>query len=232
MSKTKTTKEYFEEWHPYDLLIRHNYMRHQEMIACLGEQWLATVGQASSLLEIGCGNAYAAVEALADQSEIRYTGIDLSAYALQGAAQNLDKTDWSVKLIEGDAVACIQNLNQPYDCVVSGFSLHHFSPSDTLLLLKEMRRLIKPGGLTVVYDIVTKEGESREGFLERLIAGIDTDAIGMSASQMETMSQHIRQYDFPVSLPTWNQLAEEAGFSSVSCKYRDEEAYYGFLILN
>ena len=32
MTLAKTTKEYFEEWHPYDLLIKHNYMRHVEMI--------------------------------------------------------------------------------------------------------------------------------------------------------------------------------------------------------
>ena len=232
MSKAKTTKEFFEEWQPYDLLVTHNYMRHQEMIDCLRKQWLEAVKPESSLLELGCGNAFVVSEALGDQRGLKYTGIDLSETALSAAEQRLSTTDWSIDLIEGDIIACIENLDQTFDCIVSGFSLHHFSPSQTLGLLRKMRSLLKPGGLTVIYDILTREGETREDFLERLIAGADFDGFGFSQSQSETVSEHVRGNDYPVSLSTWESWAKDAEFREVTCVYRDAEEYYGFLILN
>ena len=232
MSKTKTTKEYFDEWHPYDRLIQHNYMRHQEMIQCLRKHWLNSSKKRSSILEVGCGNAYVVAEALSDQSDLDYTGIDLSATALAGAAKNLEQTDWTVNLLEGDALARIRELQGAFDGIVSGFSLHHFSVEENLQLLKEMRRLLAPDGLMIVYDIVTREDESREDFLERLIAGVDLDAVQITRSQMDTMSQHIRDYDFPIRLSSWQDLSVEAGFSDVTCEYRDEEEYYAFLRLS
>lgn len=231
MSKTKTTKDFFEEWHPYDLLIRHNSMRHQEMIDCLAHWWEKTCSEGSSLLELGCGNAYVVSEALGQQSGLHYTGIDLSETALSGARQKLEGRDWAVELIEGDVLSRIEDLDRKFDCIVSGFSLHHFSPANTQRLLRAMKRLLLSGGVVIVYDIVTREDESRNNYLERLIAGTDFDGFGFSQSQRATVCDHIRTYDFPVSLSSWNTWADEAGFEHVSCAYRDPEEYYGFLVI-
>ena len=63
MTLAKTTKEYFEEWHPYDLLIKHNYMRYVEMIDCLRTEWKTSNNQMQDIFELGCGNAFAVAKA-------------------------------------------------------------------------------------------------------------------------------------------------------------------------
>ena len=229
MTLAKTTKEYFEEWHPYDLLIKHNYMRHVEMIDCLRTEWEASSNQMQDVLELGCGNAFAVAKAFKELGAIQYTGVDLSKTALEEAALNLAEIEGGFKLIESDIRTAWTGLNKDYDLVVAGFCLHHFSSNENLQILKDARQRLAEGGCCMVYDIVTREGEPREDYIERLVEGVQTREMNMSATQLESIVHHITHYDFPISLEEWKELALAAGFKSVECKYRDPEEHYAFL---
>ncbi len=229
MTLAKTTKEYFEEWHPYDLLIKHNYMRHVEMIDCLRAQWKASNNQMQDILELGCGNAFALAKALKGFKPIQYTGVDLSKTALEDAAQNLAELDGEFELIESDIRTACAALGRDYDLIVAGFCLHHFSSDENLQILKDARQRLREGGQCIVYDIVTRGGEKREAYIDRLVEGVKTREMNMSAGQLESIVHHITHYDYPISQEAWNELAMDAGFNSVECKYRDPEEHYAFL---
>lgn len=232
MTLAKTTKEYFEEWHPYDLLIKHNYMRHVEMIDCLRTEWEASNNQTLDILELGCGNAFAVAKAFKGFKTIQYTGVDLSKTALEDAAQNLAQLDGGFELIESDIRTACTELNKDYDLIVAGFCLHHFLSDENLQILKAAKQLLREGGRCIVYDIVTREGEERERYIERLVDGVKTREMNMNAGQLESIVHHITHYDFPISQEAWKEMALAAGFHSVECKYRDPEEYYAFLQLS
>ena len=229
MSIAKTSEEYFEEWHPYDLLIKHNYMCHQEMITCLRKRGEALDIESGQLLELGCGNAYTAAEAFEQVHKLDYTGVDLSKTALEAADESLSRYAWKVQLIESDIRIVLEEFDQAFDLIVAGFSLHHFSSAENLQILKAAKKHLRQGGELVIYDIVTLEDEDRVQFNDRLIAGIYAREMGMSEHQIETIRHHITHYDFPISLSNWRALAEEAGFTSMECDFRDEEERYAFI---
>ncbi len=229
MTIVKTTKEYFEDWHPYDLLIKHNYMRHDEIIDCLRKELASSIAQEGAILELGCGNAYVVAHALKGIGELDYTGIDLSNTALQDASKNLSLLNWQVNLIEEDILAGLELLEKDFGLVVAGFSLHHFSKAETLKILKKVRKRLPRGSRCMVYAIVTRIDETRKGYIDRLISGVRKREMNLNRYQQESIEYHIMNYDFPISQADWEVLGREAGFQTVDCLYRDPEEYYAFL---
>jgi ubiquinone/menaquinone biosynthesis C-methylase UbiE len=229
MPTSQTTKEYFEEWHPYDQLIKHNYMRHREMIECLSVSTQQKSSKGLSILELGCGNAYVAPRAFDHLKDVKFTGIDISAHALEAARENLKETAWDINLILGDIETMIQELESKFDMILAGFSLHHFSAESIKTILEHSRRCLKATGQIFVCDIVACDCESKVDFLQRLIGGISAKQMGLNPGQLASISHHIEMYDFPLDLPEWRQLVSKAGFTVFECVYRDELEKYAVM---
>lgn len=231
MSIAQTTEDYFEEWHPYDLLIKHNHMRHREMIECLNRYSPHSQKRPLRVLDLGCGNAYVAQKALAHLKALNYTGIDLSGGALASARQNLGGLPWEIDLIEGEILSLLKLQDKTFDLVIAGFSLHHFSEETNLAILKEIKRLLETDGSFYLYDVITREDETHHEFNQRLLAGLEIELPEMPSTINRSIRDHIENNDFPVSTPVWQQLAKEAGFTNLKREYRDENEYYGCFLI-
>jgi SAM-dependent methyltransferase len=91
----------------------------------------------SKILEIGCGTALF-TEKVYSKTKANITAIDISEDLLDRAKKKLPE----VRFIREDAMQ-MSFLNNEFDCVWGSSVLHHL---DVDLALKEMYRVLKPGG--------------------------------------------------------------------------------------
>lgn len=113
-------------------------------------QALAALGLApgDSLLDVGCGTGGATIEAARSQRAGRACGVDLSPGMIQHAihqARGLGNVEFRV--------ADAEELPYPaasFDGALCAHSLHHYS--DPVRALREIRRVLKPGGRFVLLD--------------------------------------------------------------------------------
>ena len=85
---------------------------------------------------------------------MRLAGLDLSPPYLAEARRLIGRTA-RVKLIEGAAEA-LPFDDASLDLVVSSFLMHELPPDDPAAALKEMARVLKPGGLVVIVNSIQK----------------------------------------------------------------------------
>jgi ubiquinone/menaquinone biosynthesis C-methylase UbiE len=122
-----------------------------EAVAWRGDEWV---------LDVGCGNGFLLIEMAKHLTTGHATGIDL--WKAEAGAQSSESA-WRNAHIEGvqDRIA-IHNVdartlpfaNQSFDVVVSALMLHHAGGSgDRDQVVREMVRVLKPGGTLLLYDV-------------------------------------------------------------------------------
>jgi len=113
---------------------------------------LPHIARQGRAIEIGCGSARLLARlGLTRQYEL--TAVDSSLEALKGASQTSVVSGVSMHLVCADA-AHLPAKSGSFDVVLSGGLLEHFH--DPVPLLKEMVRILRPGGLLYA-DIVPRK---------------------------------------------------------------------------
>ncbi|MDD5693616.1 MAG: class I SAM-dependent methyltransferase [Patescibacteria group bacterium] len=98
----------------------------------------------SKVLDLGCGNGR--VIDVLKKIDIEYTGLDISENLIKLAQKKYPKE----KFVVGDLLK-IPFLDNEFDYVLSLATLHHIPSSEQRLnALKEIYRILKPGGTTLV----------------------------------------------------------------------------------
>ncbi len=113
---------------------------------------LARREPAGILADVGCGPGYL-VNLLASRfSELNVIGVDASTEMVKAGRINAAKGGHSdrVEFREGD-VARLPFEDGELDIVVSTLSLHHWS--DTRKAFTEIKRVLKPGGWAMLFDL-------------------------------------------------------------------------------
>ncbi len=214
-------------WELYQKIIECNYMKHHEVVTALRSALAEVAKESLSIVEVGCGDAYAVGEALNGEQTIEYTGVDMSQHALDHARKNLMPRGWQLDLRVGNMFEVVPRLEAGIDVVLAGYSLHHFGSDRKEILLQRFRPLLNPNGKVIIYDLFRREKESREDYLERLLQSCRESWNEMSDEQMEQIHEHVRENDHPESLQSMKQLADHSGYDRCECVYRDEDEFYG-----
>jgi ubiquinone/menaquinone biosynthesis C-methylase UbiE len=118
------------------------------------------------VLEIGCGTGNLALLAKRLHPDAEVVGLDPDPKALARARRKAGRKALSVRLDLGFA----QELPYPdasFDRVLSAFMFHHLGPDDKEKALREVRRVLKPGGSLHLLDLGGAKASS-DGFLARL----------------------------------------------------------------
>jgi arsenite methyltransferase len=112
------------------------------------------------VLDVGCGNGFLLTEVAKRLTSGKATGIDLW---MTGAGNQTADVAWRNAQLEGVAERVdIRNVDarampfgdQTFDVIVSSLMLHHAGGgADRERVLREMTRVLKPGGTLLLYDV-------------------------------------------------------------------------------
>ena len=104
------------------------------------------------ILEVGPGPGHVAERLLAMLRGAHWTGLDVDPAMLRASEARLRRreVDDRAAFVEAD-VAAMPLEDESFDLVVSSFSAHHWP--DPAAGFKEIRRVLRPGGVALVYDL-------------------------------------------------------------------------------
>lgn len=103
-----------------------------------------------NLLDVGCGTGRTALQLARSMPGLSILGVDLSPYYLELARENCARCP-EVSFLEANGEA-LPFRDEYFDCVTSTFLMHELPREARHQVLKEMYRVLKPGGLLVVED--------------------------------------------------------------------------------
>jgi ubiquinone/menaquinone biosynthesis C-methylase UbiE len=102
------------------------------------------------LLDVGCGTGRFLVQIKSNWPRLKVAGVDLSPHYLAEARERLEA--WSrVELVQGAAEE-LPFAEAEFDVVTSVFLLHELPRKVRHAALREMARVLKPGGMLVMVD--------------------------------------------------------------------------------
>ena len=118
------------------------------------------------VLDVGCGTGSLVLMAKQMQPGIETTGLDPDEKALERAARKARRAALSVRFVQGFA-GTLPSPDSSFDRVFSSLMFHHLSAEEKLPMLREVRRVLAPGGSLHLVDFVAPEGGAH-GRLQRL----------------------------------------------------------------
>ncbi|MGM3305344.1 class I SAM-dependent methyltransferase [Anabaena sp. WFMT] len=219
-------KKFFnEQWQLYQKVLNKNYMGHHEIYVVLHELLLNYFQKPFTMLDIGCGDASFTSQALLNTQIAEYTGIDLSNPALKGAEKNLAVTKCKTNFIKGDCweltSELAKNKENKFNVILISFALHHLQIEEKDNLIKQVKKLLIPGGIFILIDIVRKEEESRDNYVKRYLENVEKYWSLLTPQEYSMVENHMSSSDFPETQQTLQTISEKYGFSDFKCVYRD-----------
>jgi len=147
--------------------VDYDSMDHAQVNESFSDEFLAALGDSSrplaaaegsssprlSILDVGTGTARIPIAILRKTDRARITAVDLSAHMLQLGQRNVIEHGFadSIRLEQVDAKG-LPYSDGRFDAVISNSIVHHIPrPMD---VLREMLRVLKPGGLLFVRDLL------------------------------------------------------------------------------
>ncbi len=215
-------KWFSKRWGVYKNLIRNNYLYHYDIHRCIHKTLTGYFSpQPFSLLDLGCGDASFIANTLKGTTVSRYYGIDLSEVALKEAGKNLDGCAFKTTLLCGNVAESIVRLPGDFDAIVCGYSLHHLNLHEKDAVFSNCRRILREGGLLLIYDIVRKRNESRDEYLKRYWNVSERCWTHISKEEMAIIKAHALESDFPENVDYFLNQASKYGFKRVETCYQD-----------
>ncbi|STT50462.1 SAM-dependent methyltransferase [Klebsiella pneumoniae] len=138
---------------------------------------------------MGCGAGHASFTAAGQVAEV--TAYDLSSQMLEVVAAAAKEKGFSNIVTQQGYAETLPFADASFDVVISRYSAHHWH--DVGQALREVKRVLKPGGVIIVMDVMSPGHPVRDVWLQTVEALRDTS--------------HVRNY----SSGEWLTLATEAG---------------------
>ena len=106
------------------------------------------------ILDLGCGTG--ALTLRAAQKGAKVKGIDINAQMLEIAQKQAIKKNLiqNIKLCEMGVAELGSEKSESYDVVMSGLCFSELTENELIFTLKEINRILKPGGILLVADEV------------------------------------------------------------------------------
>src|SRR5262245_1567384 len=214
------------QWQIYSKVVDKDYLSHQAVMAVLHRELVTDVNRPFRFLDLACGDARLTVAALRGTPVIHYHGIDLSAPALALARQAVAALPFPAELEQADYVAAMRQRPEPADVVWIGLSLHHLQAPDKEVLMREVRAVVGPAGLFLIYEPTRHERESRPAYLDRFEQTNRPAWVALTPDEWAAVIAHVRSADFPEPASVWVQLGRDAGFPDVRELFTDPTGLY------
>jgi ubiquinone/menaquinone biosynthesis C-methylase UbiE len=137
----------------------------------------ANITPGQRVLDIGCGTGTLAVMLKRSHGDVEVIGLDPDPKALRRAKTKATRAELSLQLDQGFADE-LPFAEDSFDRVFSSFMFHHLEEENREKTLREVLRVLKPGGSFHLLDFVDdhehgSHGLFSHGFLSRLIHSTD-----------------------------------------------------------
>lgn len=151
----------------------------------------ADLARASRTLDIGCGTGTLALAIKRRYPHLNVVGIDPDPKALEQARQKADRASAAIQFIQGFSEE-LHYGNGIFDRVFSSFMFHHVPDEKKPQMLREVFRVLAPGGSFHMLDMARSTDQEHQGSVK-----------------FHGMSKHMMQNSDPLIL----KLLQQAGFS-------------------
>ncbi len=165
--------------------------------------------EGGNVLEVAPGPGYAAIE-LAKLGPYRVVGLDISHTFVQMAAENAAKAGVDVTFRHGDASHMPFGENS-FDLVACRAAFKNFS--EPVLAIREMHRVLKPGGKAVIIDL---RPDAAGGAIDAYVRGRGMGAVNGLLTKIILRRLTRRAY----SREQFQRMASETPFKT--CQVREE----------
>ena len=219
----------FDEWGLFSRIIANNYMRHCDLSMVIRD-FLARRVRPCRVADLGCGDGWMARECLRSSRVLRYVGIDTSADALTRVRgcppPGSDPENVQIDLCRDDVLTSLPSLpDGEFDLVLSSYCLHHFSQPQKQAVLRQIRRVLAPGGTFIWTDLVRQTQQTRDTYLELLVHDMRANRPALRSDEVEEAVAHVSSWDYPEEEQWMLDTARESGLSLARTLLRDE--FYG-----
>jgi hypothetical protein len=102
-------KEVFEQWAMYDAVVKHDYMRHAELVGAL-EEWATAFGLPLRIVDLGSSDSSFAVKAFRSANVEHYLGVDLAESSIERARGNLAIWAGRAELVCGNLAPTLASM--------------------------------------------------------------------------------------------------------------------------
>jgi ubiquinone/menaquinone biosynthesis C-methylase UbiE len=121
---------------------------------------LLTLGPPGRVLDVGTGTALIPIELCRRAPGVDVHAIDMASSMLAIARRNVARAELGARIhIESGDAKSTRWADRTFDTVISNSLIHHMP--DPGRVLREMRRLVGPGGMLFVRDLVRPESAER-----------------------------------------------------------------------
>lgn len=206
-------RAFFDRWHVYELLIRHDYMSHRGIHRALRVALEKSRTSPFSVMDLGCGDSSVVAQTLSGLPVNRYVGVDLSEIALDMAGERLKDASFPLELVAGDLSDHLAlGGTEAVDVIIAGFAVHHLDDDEKARFFADCARKLNAGGDLYLFDVFRREGQSREEYMAAYCGWLEGTWFDIPKERRIEIAEHIREYDFPVDFETMSRLASSAGF--------------------
>jgi SAM-dependent methyltransferase len=202
-------------WQTYRKVLDNNYIFHRQVYSLLRQIVSNEAPSPYVFLDIACGDAAATVNAVLGTNISHYFGIDISVPALQIAQRELAALSCPATLVEGDFRAALSAWQDEVNVAWIGQSLHHLPLEGKFEVMRDVRRVLCPGGVLAIWEPTLLPGESVGGWIARLDdPGNRARFLEINDDEWATVVEHSRVADHPETAEDWLSLGCKAGFAS------------------
>lgn len=155
------------------------------------------------LLDLGCGPGRLAIRFKKKNANCHVTAIDRDSEILKLAEMNAQKAGVKIKFVQKDLAAL--NLPEKFDCIYSTFVFHHLPVKTKGQALKQLRKILKPGGRFVLADFCRADGWwDRLAFLTvQLIDGFTTTSPHAEGWLEKELARHFPHVEEKIRISTF-----------------------------
>lgn len=169
------------------------------------------------VLDVGAGSGLLALRVAARVEHV--TAVDSSPAVCRLLAANARELGIAnVDVVHADARK-LPLPNSSIDLALSNYCLHHISDADKLLALREVSRVLRPGGRLVLGDMMFNVGfrtaRDRRTVARLALAMVRSHPAGVLRLLNNVMKTVVSPTEHPASVSWWEQALAGCGFCDV-----------------
>jgi ubiquinone/menaquinone biosynthesis C-methylase UbiE len=126
----------------------------------------AKLTKGQRVLDVGCGTGNLTLLVKRLHPDVDVVGLDPDPKALQRARSKAKRQNVDVRFERGFADS-LADPDRSFDCVLSAFMFHHLKRDEKAATLRDIQRVLKPGGRLHVLDFAAAD-EHASGLLAHL----------------------------------------------------------------